>query len=129
MHRGSVVVAVLLAAGSACTHGRGTAAPTNGSPQAAQRVRVHVSNHYKTEMDVSATGSGTTQRLGLVAAGLEREFDLPRVIVVAGAVTFTAHPSGYGPIVRSEELRIRPGDVVDFEIATNLIGSQAWVRP
>jgi hypothetical protein len=64
-----------------------------------------------------------------VGPGLEREFDLPQLIVVAGSATFTAHPSGYGPIVRSEEVRIRPGDIVDFEIATNLVGSQAWVRP
>ena len=128
MRRSSVVAVVLLLAGSACAHG-GTGAQTNSAPQAVQGVRVLVSNHYKIEMDVSATGSGTTQRLGVVAPGLEREFSLPHVIVVAGAVTFTAHPTGYGPTVRSEEVKIRPGDVVNFEIATSLIGSQAWVRP
>ena len=120
------VIAALFVATAACAHGRGTATNANGPLPA---VRVHVSNHYKTEMEIYATGSGTTQRLGLVAPGLEREFDIPQLMVVAGSVTFTAHPSGVGPIVRSEEVRIRPGDFVDFEIATNLVGSQAWVRP
>lgn len=126
MHRGAVLVSVLLLAGTACSHGRGSGA--GPSPQA-QGVRVRVSNHYKLEMDVSATGSGTTQRLGVVAPGLEREFNLPQVFIVGGSLTLSAHPTGYGSVVRSDELRIRPGDVVDFEIATNLIGSQAWVRP
>lgn len=129
MQRGVVFAAALVLVGTACRHGRGAVAPSNEPPEAVRGVRVHVTNHYKTDMDVSATGSGTTQRLGMVAPGLEREFAVPQLMVVAGAVTFTAHPSGYGPTVRSEEVRIRPGDIVDFEIATNLVGSQAWVRP
>ena len=109
-------------------HARTAAAQLRYANGPLPAVRVHVSNHYKTEMEIYATGSGTTQRLGLVAPGLEREFDVPQLMVVAGSVTFTAHPSGVGPMVRSEEIRIRPGDLVDFEIATNLVGSQAWVR-
>jgi hypothetical protein len=119
-------IAALFVSTATCAHGRGTATNTNWPLPA---VRVHVSNHYKTEMEIYATGSGTTQRLGLVAPGLEREFDIPQHMVVAGSVTFTAHPSGVGPTVRSDEIRIRPGDIVDFEIATNLFGTQAWVRP
>jgi hypothetical protein len=128
MQRGSIVIAGLLLASAACAHGRRTATDAGEPIDAAQGVRVHVTNHYKTEMEIYATGSGTTQRLGLVAPGLEREFALPRVIVLAGSVTFTAHASGHGPLVQSDELRVSPGDIVDFDIATNLIGSQASVR-
>lgn len=130
MHRESVLVAVLLLGASACRHSGGSTTPPSTEPSpVAEPVRVRVINHYKTEMEVSVTGSGATRRLGVVAPGLEREFDVPPAMVLGGVVTFLAHPSGYGPVVRSEELRIRAGDIVDFEIATNLVGSQAWVRP
>jgi hypothetical protein len=119
-------IAALCMTSATCAHGHGPAT-SDSTPLPA--VRVHVNNHYKTEMEIYATGSGTTQRLGLVAPGLEREFDVPQHMVVAGLVTFTAHPSGVGPTVRSDEIRIRPGDMVDFDIATNLFGTQAWVRP
>jgi hypothetical protein len=117
----------LLVAAAGCASHAGAAAATGG-PQQAPNVRVHVINHYKTEMEVLATGSGTVQRLGLVAPGIERDFDIPQGLVINGSVSFVAQPSGAGPIVRSEEVRIRPGDIVDFEIATNLIGSRAMVR-
>ncbi len=123
-----VLIVGLLAAGSACARSRG-AATDSGGPQPTERpVRVHVINHYKEAMEILVTGAGTTQRLGLVAVGIERDFVLPQTLVGSGSVAFVAQPSGFGSIVRSDEVRIRPGDVVDFEIATNLIGSRATVR-
>jgi hypothetical protein len=125
-YRGLRVLALgLLVSGSACAQHSGAAA---GGPKPAASVRVYVINHYKTEMEIYATGSGTAQRLGLVAPGLEREFELPQALVGGGMVMFRAQPSGFGPMFESEEVRIRPGDVVDFQIATNLIGSRATVR-
>jgi hypothetical protein len=128
VHRLSRVLALgLLVAAAACAH-RAGAAGNSGGPQQSASVRVHVINHYKTEMEIIAAGSGTSQRLGLVAPGTERDFEIPQVLVISGAVSFLAQPSGYGPITRSEEVRIRSGDIVDFEIATNLYGSRATVR-
>jgi hypothetical protein len=125
-----VLVAGLLVASAACAHQVAAAGDASEPKPGIASVRVRVSNHYLTEMEIVVTGSGTVHRLGLVAPGLEREFDLPQVVVVGGAVTFRAHqPSGFGPYFESEEVRIRPGNVVDFQIATNLLGSRAMVRP
>jgi hypothetical protein len=124
-----VVIAGLLATSSACAHSR-RAATDSANPQPNDRpVRVHVVNHYNEAMEIVATGIGTTQRLGLVAAGLEREFVLPQSMVGNGSIKFQAQPSGYGRVVTSEQLVIRAGNIVDFEIATNLIGSRATLRP
>jgi hypothetical protein len=129
MHRGwRVLIVGLLAAGSACAHRRGAVTDTGGPQPAERPVRVHVINHYKEGMEVSATGAGIVQRLGLVSPGIDRDFVLPQALVGSGSVTFVAQPSGFGPKVQSEEVRIRPGAVVDFEIMTNLIGSRATVR-
>ena len=130
MHRSwRFLVVGLLVAGSACAANR-RAAPDAGGPEAAERpVRVHVVNNYNEAMEVVVVGAGITQRLGLVAAGLSGDFVVPRAIVGGGKAEFRAQPSGYGQIVRSDELVIRPGNVVDFEIATNLIGTRANVRP
>jgi hypothetical protein len=124
-----VLIAGLLVAGSACGHHNRDAAQS-GAPQPTDRpVRVHVVNHYNEGMEIVASGVGITQRLGLVAAGLERDFVLPQSLVGNGSVEFRAQPSGFGQLVRSEPLVIRPGHIVDFEIATNLIGSRATLRP
>jgi hypothetical protein len=130
MHRGWWVLgAGLLLAGSACSRSRAAAPDTAEAQPAEALVRVHVINHYREDMQIIASGGGSTQRLGLVAAGLERDFDIPQVLVGTGAVAFVAQPSGRGPIVRSDQVRVRRGAIVDFEITTNLINSNATVRP
>lgn len=130
MHRDLRVIALgLLVAITACAHHAAAAGSDDAPKPGIASVRVSVTNHYKTEMEIYVTGSGTAHRLGLVAAGLEREFELPQVVAVGGSVTFRAQPSGFGPLFESEEVRIRPGDIVDFQIATNLMGSRATVRP
>lgn len=130
MHHGwRVLIVGLLVAGSACAR-NGGAAPDAGGPEAPERpVRVHVINNYSEAMEVIVAGAGITQRLGLVAAGLSGDFVVPQSIVGSGKAEFRAQPSGYGQMVRSDQLVIRPGYIVDFEIATNLIGTRANVRP
>ncbi len=119
----------LLVAGSACARSHGVA-PDAGGPEAPEPpVRVHVINNYKEAMEIVVAGAGITQRLGMVAAGLSGDFVVPQSIVGSGKVEFRAQPSGYGQIVRSDPLVIRPGYIVDFEIATNLIGTRATARP
>jgi hypothetical protein len=45
-------------------------------------------------------------------------------------VEFEARSSGTGPPVRSGLIQLRAGDTaIDFEIATNLIGTRATIRP
>jgi hypothetical protein len=123
-----LIIASLLLAGSACAH-RGTAADAGTRPPTEPEVRVYVNNHYASSLEVFASGSGINHRLGLVAPGIQRSFILPQVLIRSGGqVEFLAQPSGGGSIVRSGVVTIAPGDVVDFEIEANLIGSRAVVR-
>jgi hypothetical protein len=128
MHRSSwFLMTGLLVAGSACTHSHGAAADP-GAVQPAV-VHVNVTNHYTLDVEIFATAAGYTQRLGTVAPGLDRTFMLPRGMVGNGHVELSAQPTGVGPIVRSGDLVVSPGDLVYFEITTNWIDSRATVRP
>ena len=130
LHRSRVLVAGLLLAGSACARHHGAAADSSEGLPAAREVSVYVTNRYEISLEVSVTGSGITHRLGLVAPGIPRRFVLPQGLTASGGqVEFLAQPSGGGPVIRSGVLMITPGDVVDFEIATHLIGTRAEVRP
>ena len=93
-------------------------------------VVVNVTNNYAVAMEIFAVGSGITYRLGSVNPGLDGRFVLRQAMLLSGGqVEFLAQATGFGPRVRSGELQIVPGNVVDFVIETNLIGSQATVRP
>ncbi|HVH66905.1 MAG TPA: hypothetical protein VM716_03480 [Gemmatimonadales bacterium] len=111
-------------------HGRGTAAdPGQLRPNAAP-VTVNVTNNSQSAMEIYAAGGGTSYRMGTVAPGIARRFELrPGMIASGGQIHFVAQASGAGPRVQSEQLTLSPGDVVDFEITTNLVGSRATVRP
>jgi hypothetical protein len=130
MHRVSWgVIWGFLLVGSACAHSRGAAANDDTARLTEVVTRVHVVNRYKDGLEIFASGTGSVQRLGLVAAGAEKDFVIPQAMVVNGSLSFLAQPTAYGPIVRSEQVRISPEAVVDFDITTSLIGSQANVRP
>ena len=115
---------------SACAHRRGTAAdPEHVRPQAA-RVSVNVTNKSQSAMEIVVVGNGTSYHMETVAPGVPRSFDVPPGMVSAGGhVRFLAQASGAGPRVQSDDVVVAPGDVVDFEITTNLVGSRATVRP
>jgi alpha-amylase len=94
-------------------------------------VVVYVTNNYALPMEVFVTGSGTMYRMGTVNPGMPSQFVLRRDMLATNAqVQFWGQASGFGPRVGSETLWLRHGDVaVDFEIATNLIGTRATIRP
>lgn len=123
-----VLIAGLLLAGSACGHRPGAAADGDATRPAYSAVRVIVTNHYEIPMEIFATGSGMNHRLGLVDPGITRSFVVPRALVGYGRMEFLAQPSGVGPTVRSGDLTLSPGDIVDFEITTHLFDSRATVR-
>jgi hypothetical protein len=129
MKRGSgSVISALIVTISACAHGHGAA---TGQPQTEPLpVSVNVTNNSQSAMEIFAIGSGTSYRLGVVAPGIARRFELRLSMVGSGGrVQFLAQASGAGPRIQSDEILLSPGDVVDFEITTNLIGSRATVRP
>ena len=93
-------------------------------------VWVIITNNYALPMEIYATGTGTTYRLGVVDPGIKREFRLRRDLLATNhVVTFTAQASGVGPRYVADPVYISAGDVVDFIIATNVIGSRVDVRP
>ena len=94
-------------------------------------VVVYVTNNWSLPMEVFATGSGTMYRMGTVNPGIPSQFVLRRdMLATDGQVQFWGQASGMGPRVGSEVLWLRAGDVaIDFEIATNLIGTRATIRP
>ena len=68
--------------------------------------------------------------MGTVNPGIDGRFALLRAALARGGdVEFQARASGRGPLVQTEPVHLRLGDVVDFEIEINLVGSRATVRP
>lgn len=126
-----ILIAGLVATGVACAHGRaGVTHPAPVPPADTTPVRVNVVNNYSTPMDIFAIGVSRTYHMGTVAPGIPREFVLRRDVLAGGSqVRFIAQATGFGPRVQSDAVQVAPGDTVDFEIATELIGSRATVRP
>lgn len=121
---------VLFVTISACARRRATAADLGQLEPSAAPVTVNVTNNSQSAMEIFVVGSGTYYRIGTVAPGIPRRFELrPGMIAAGGHLQFLAQASGAGPLVRTDEVKVAPGDVVDFEITTNLVGSRATVRP
>ncbi len=131
MHRASwLLVAGLLAAGSACVHGRPGPAQGAAAPAVDSTVRVNVTNNYAQAVQVYVSNSNTNYLMGTVLPGLEGHFELRWAMLASGGnVEFIAVPGDFAQPVRSGQLLLTPGDVVDFVIADHLVGSAATVRP
>jgi len=120
--------AALLLTSSACALGHGATRDPWDGPAAESAVRLNVTNNYNGPMEIYAVGSGTSYRMGTVLPGLISRFVLRQAIIGSGPVEFVAQTDRQAP-VRSDRLLLVPGDVVDFEIATNRLHSTATVRP
>lgn len=124
-----VLIAGLIATGSACSHG-GAASGGASEPRPADlATTVNVINHYGHAVDIYAAAAGTSYRMGTVAPGIDGHFVLRPAMVSSGPVELVAQLGGNEPPVQSGQLLLVPGDVVDFEITAQLINSTATVRP
>jgi len=125
LFRAAAVVSLLAA--TACLFGSHKAGTEGGTDD---RVRLNVTNNYSLAVEVWAGAAGASYRMGLVAPGIVGHFVLRRSMLASGGmVEFVAKPVGTEPPVSSGRMLLKEGDVVDFEIATLLIGSYAKVRP
>lgn len=131
MHRClSFALAALVASAAACARHRGAAGDASQMQPDAAPVGVNVINNSQSSMEIYARGSGTMYHLGSVAPGLPRRFELRAAMLAAGGhIQFVAQASGAGPRVQTDEIVVSPGDEVDFEITTSLVGSRATVKP
>ncbi len=103
--------------------------PPPAEEEGPDSVVVTVINHYELPMEAIAVGAGTEYRMGVVYPGTDRRFILREAMLATGRqVEFVAQPTGFGPRVSGGVLDLRHGDVVEFEIATNLRGSVARIR-
>ena len=120
---------VVLASSFACSRNPNVAAGADPGQTPANDVRVYVNNRYEISLEIYVEGGGIRHRLGLVQPSQSAMYVVPRALVGGPMVEFTATPTGYGPTVHTEQLTLRPGHIVDFDITTNLIGSRATIRP
>lgn len=125
--RSAILIAQLGLASSACAYGLGTPTEVTRAHGPEGAVQLHVTNHAGGPMEVYATGSGASYRIGTVYPGLAGRFVVRPVMMVNGPVEFLAR-SNNGPVVRSGPILLAPGDVVDFELAANPVTSNATVR-
>ena len=127
-HRSWMLVAALLASAPACAHNpRGTAAANRPAPQEAS-VTVHVVNDYIQPVDVYASSAGVTYRMGVVEPGMSGDFPIRDAMLGDGPIRLTAQAADGQRPVNSPDLLLVAGDIVDFHIATHLLGSTATVR-
>ncbi len=127
-HASSTLIAGVLLTASACLHGPGTMRDTRRAPDI-EGVHLNVTNSFNGPMEIYAAGRGTSYRLGTVHPGLSSHFVVRPTMVVNGPVEFLARSHNRSPWIRSGLFLLRPGNVVDFELAATLEASVATVRP
>jgi hypothetical protein len=119
----------VLLTSTACALGTGAAGETGGAPGPETAVVLNVTNHYNGPMEIYAVGSGTSYRMGTVYPGLSGRYVVRPGMLGGGLVEFLAQSSNGGPLVRSGQLLLARGNIVDFEVATNPGSSTAYIRP
>ncbi len=128
-HHGSwILIAALVLTSSACAFGSRTASDSWRADEPAGAVQLNVTNNSGAPMEIYASGTGTSYRIGTVFPGLTSHFVLRPGMVVDAPVEFLARSTGR-LVVRSGQFMLVPGNVVDFELETTPVGSVATVRP
>lgn len=124
------VLLILLGVGSASTACARHAGVEAGQVQPAAAVAsVNVRNGYELPMSIFATGTnGVPIKLGTVSPGSTGRFTVDEAIIRLGMLHILAQPPGGGRLVDSGPLSLKPGDLVDFEIGFDLVGSRAVIR-
>jgi hypothetical protein len=124
-----ILIAGLLVTGSACAYGMGTPRDTRRAHDVEGAVQLNITNHNNGPMEVYVAGSGTSYRMGTVYPGLAGRFVVRPGMITNGPVEFLARSGNGGPLFRSGQLLLTPGDVVDFELTDRPLNSVATVRP
>ncbi len=107
-----VAAALLAAALPACSR----ATPPEAEGPAPRRTLLRVVNRNFYDMTIYLVRFGDRQRLGLAIGNSTSTFEFPSQFVQNGTVRFEASPVGSGGRAFTEELSVRPGDVIGVEI-------------
>ncbi len=121
-----VLILAVAGANTACAHRHGGAAD---SQAAAGSVTLNVSNHYGQPVDVFVISLGTSYRLGTVSPGIDARFVVRSAMIRNGPVEFVATSGADEVPVRSGQLVLAPGNVVNFNMADHLSNSTTTVTP
>ena len=124
-----VLIGGLLMTGIACSHGRRANSDPVGSPAAAIAVHLNVLNNNALAMEVYVVGSGVTHRMGTVSPGMTSHFLFPQGMIGNAPLELQARPSGGGDLIRSGQLVLSPGQIVEWRIGTQQVNSTVLVRP
>ena len=86
-------------------------------PEPAGPAMVQVENQGFTDMVIYAIGGGQRVRLGLATGNSTKTFTVPPYLIGAAAsIRFLADPIGGNRTPVSEEMSVRPGDLVTLTI-------------
>ncbi len=86
-------------------------------PEPASSAMVQVENQGFTDMVIYAISGGQRVRLGLATGNSTKIFTVPRYLTAgAGPIRFLADPIGGNRTPVSEEMSVRPGDLVTLTI-------------
>jgi hypothetical protein len=107
-----LAAALLLAALPACHH---SSEPAVDAPTPARTV-LRVINRNFADFTIYLVRYGDRVRLGLATGNSTSTFEFPSQFVQSGAVRFEANPVGGTSPGRTEQLSVRPGDVVTVQI-------------
>lgn len=124
-----VLVAGLLATGLACGHHRPPSEEPVNSRSAAIAVHLNVVNNNPLAMVVYAVGSSINYRMGSVDPGMSSHFVFPQGMIGNGPLELQARPSGGGDLIRTGQLVLSPGQIVEWRIGTQQVNSTVTVRP
>lgn len=117
-----MLVAGLLVTAAACAHGGGA---TGEVQPASAPVRLEVTNNNNLAMQIYVVGSGVSRRLGTVEPGMVGRFAIPQGMLGNGPIEVEARGA---QVIRSGQLLLAAGQVIDFRIGTSQIASTATVR-
>lgn len=124
------VLLTALAIGSAATACGRNAGMESGQVQPVSgAATVSVSNQYMLAMAVYAVSNNNVPlKLGTVGPGMSSTFEIQPMLLRQGSVRIYAQPTGGGRVVGTGLLPLEPGNVVNFEIAPDLINTTTSVR-
>lgn len=87
------------------------------APEPSSAAMVQVENQGFADMVIYAVSGGQRIRLGLATGNSTKTFTIPRQLLSgAGPIRFLADPIGGSRTPVSEEMSVRPGDVVTLTI-------------
>jgi len=119
-----VLIAAAMIAGAATACGRNAGVESGQVQPASGEATVNVANNYMLSMSVYAVdNNNVTRKLGTVGPGMSETYTIDPGIMRMGMVRIYAQPTGGGRVVSTGPLPLAPGNVVDFDIAADLINT------